>query len=204
MVGFELGRVLFGFSFTFCSTPAFLLDQDKFWTAGFVDGLVSLSLHWRSCLATGSDLFMFHVPTIGLRLLLWTPGSLPYARSLGLPKDSLLHHQQLEISIHFFDSLGLSSAFSPLLFLPPHSFPPPLSHSGPALPLPPMIVLFPHLSMIQAFLLGPSNLFNFFGSLGYVMYFMINIHLISEYTLCMYFGIWVTSLGIFSSSIHLS
>lgn len=43
---------------------AFLIDRiNKFWVEGFADGLVSLSLHWGSCLAKGGDLFRFRIPS---------------------------------------------------------------------------------------------------------------------------------------------
>jgi hypothetical protein len=38
--------------------------QDKFWVESFVGGLVSQSLHWSSCLATGFGFFRFHIPNV--------------------------------------------------------------------------------------------------------------------------------------------
>jgi hypothetical protein len=38
--------------------------QDKFWVESFVGGLVSLLLHWGSCLATGGGLLRFHIPSV--------------------------------------------------------------------------------------------------------------------------------------------
>lgn len=61
---------------------------------------------------------------------------------------------------------------------PPH----PLSHPVSSLPLPPITILFPLLSEIQASSLGPSILFSFFGSVEYndsvcILYFVADIHL---------------------------
>jgi len=49
--------------------PHFLLSlylcnsyrQKNLWVEDFVTGLVSLSLHWRSCLITGGNHFMIHI-----------------------------------------------------------------------------------------------------------------------------------------------
>ena len=41
------------------SCPCISYRQDKFWVKSIVDGLVSLSLHWGACLATGGGFFRF-------------------------------------------------------------------------------------------------------------------------------------------------
>jgi hypothetical protein len=50
---FKLGQVLVGLSLKFCSIfyPFTSYSQDELWVEGFVAGLVSSSLHWKSCLA---------------------------------------------------------------------------------------------------------------------------------------------------------
>ena len=46
----------------FCSLYAYIsCRQGKVWAECFLDDLVSPSLHWKSCLATGSGLFRFHI-----------------------------------------------------------------------------------------------------------------------------------------------
>ena len=63
----------------------------------------------------------------------------------------------LHVSIHSSGSLNLSPVSSHIWscpLSPPH----PLSHPGPSLPLPPMIILFHFLSGIEAFKLWPSFL----------------------------------------------
>jgi hypothetical protein len=80
----------------------------------------------------------------------------------------------LHISIHSSGPLGFSSVF----LLIPDPVPPPTS--GPSLHLPPVIILFPFLSRIEASSLGPYCLLHFLWSvcciLG-ILYFLTNIHL---------------------------
>lgn len=115
-----------------------------------------------------------------------TTGNLPHLKSLGLLKDSPHPYPgQPPISIHSSDPLGLSPV-SPHAC--PHSLPPLVSHPFPSLTLLPVTILFHLLSVIQASFLGPSFLFDFFGSVGCTMnilYFMANIHIsVSTWLLC--------------------
>jgi hypothetical protein len=90
-----------------------------------------------------------------------TPGSLPHPTSFGLLRELPIPDPwQLHISIHSH-ALGLSCC-SPCFTLLPYSPSAPLTHPGPSLLLPPITILFPTLSGIQAPSLGPSFLFNFF------------------------------------------
>ena len=47
---------------TSCPVPAFLVDMDTFWVKSVVGGLVSLLLHWYSCLGRGEGLSKLHIP----------------------------------------------------------------------------------------------------------------------------------------------
>ena len=135
------------------------------------------------------------------------PGSLPHPWCLGLSRDFLCSPPHtLHISIHSPDPLGFSPVSSYTWSCPP-SFPPPLlSHPDLSLLLPPMIILFPLLSEIEASLLGPSFLLWFLWSVSYIMgilNFLANIHLsVSIYYVCP-FGSGLPYSEIFSSSIHL-
>ena len=81
---------------------------------------------------------------------------------------------------------GSLSCLSARLNLPLSSLP--SFHPHPSLPLCPMTILFPLVSMIQASSLGPFFLSNCFESLGYIMgilYFMANTYLsVSTYHAC--------------------
>lgn len=43
----------------------YIFRQDQFGVESFVGGLVSISLHWGSCLTTGVGFFWVHIPTVG-------------------------------------------------------------------------------------------------------------------------------------------
>ena len=60
----KLVLLLVGHSLSLCSIPCLYIScrQDKFWDESLVSGLMSLLLHWGSCLATGDGLFRFHMP----------------------------------------------------------------------------------------------------------------------------------------------
>jgi hypothetical protein len=115
---------------------------------------------------------------------LWDP---PLPTSVALPRDS--HHPLYLASFRFpFVLLALWLSLLSLPTIDPeHSYSPPypLSHPVPTLHMPPLTILFSLLSEIQAFSLGPSFLFSFFGSVECIVrapYFMIDIHL--------YVGTW--------------
>ena len=57
-MGLNLEHSLFGHSLRLCSifVPT-SCRQDTFWVEGFLGGLLSLSSNWKSCMATGSNLF---------------------------------------------------------------------------------------------------------------------------------------------------
>jgi hypothetical protein len=61
-----VGLLLVGHSINLCSPSLVRISywQNKIWIKNFVGGLVSLLLHWGSCLATGGDLFRFHIPNV--------------------------------------------------------------------------------------------------------------------------------------------
>ena len=100
--------------------------QDTFWVKSFVGGLVSLLLHWSSCLATGGDNNNI-IPIDS-----WDPHlSLVSAMTLRYPTS--LPHPPVEISIYSHDHLATSSVFPPPdletdpsshLFTSPTQFPP--------------------------------------------------------------------------------
>jgi hypothetical protein len=60
-MGLKLGQLLVGHPLSLCSLPCACISYE-FWVESFVGGLVSLSLHWGSCLAIGGHLFRFHSP----------------------------------------------------------------------------------------------------------------------------------------------
>ena len=62
-MGHKLQQLLVGDFLSLCSIPHPYSScrQDKFWVEIFMGELVSLSLHWGSYMATGDDLFRFHI-----------------------------------------------------------------------------------------------------------------------------------------------
>lgn len=44
--------------------PCTSCGRGKFWVKGFLGRLVSPSLHWKYCLATGGDRFRLHIPSV--------------------------------------------------------------------------------------------------------------------------------------------
>ena len=62
-MGLTLGQFLVGHSFSHCSITCARIScrLDTFLVEKFVGRLVSLSLHWGSCLAIGGSLFRFHI-----------------------------------------------------------------------------------------------------------------------------------------------
>ena len=145
---------------------------------------MSLSLHWKPCLATEGGHLRLHVPHYKepqLESPSQTPWNYPHPKCLVLPRDGA--------SPSRFLSKVPSPAFHPCS---PYISPPPvpllfLSHPVPFLP-PSNDNLFPILSEIQACSLGPSLLFSFFESVDYILgilYFMVNIHvLVSTHHTC--------------------
>ena len=91
------------------------------------------------------------------------------------------------IILFIFLSSGLLLSLSPNQMLLSFS-PPPPSHTGPSLPLPSVIILFPLLSGIEASTLGPSFLLSFMWSVSYmtnILNSMANAHLsVSTYHVC--------------------
>ena len=156
--------------------PCASCRQDKFCVEDFMSKLVSLFLYWEYCLVTGREQFRFQIPS-----LLEIPARITPICSLEFP-----HYRSLACRIHVScllspnpHTLPSLSATSPMsiqslgsLFSFPH---PDLPHSPlhslfqlvHFLHLCPMTTLFFLLSGIQTFLLGPSLLCKFFGSVDY-------------------------------------
>jgi hypothetical protein len=65
-MGLKLGQLLVGNSLSFCSIPhaCFSCTQDTFWVESLVGGMVSLYLHWGSCMAIEGGHFRFHIPNV--------------------------------------------------------------------------------------------------------------------------------------------
>jgi hypothetical protein len=144
-MGLNLCWLLFGHSLSLCSISSAYIScrQDKFGVKSFVGGLVSLSLHWGSCLAIGGDLFRFHISS-AMHLLhkvsakALTPGSLP---------DPIRSLELLEIPLILTPSSSFRFTFILLVFRPsllplpapnsdpPFTSPPPLSPNS----LPPSV-----------------------------------------------------------------
>jgi hypothetical protein len=114
--------------------------------------------------------------------LLWS-----LALSRGLPHS---HSLRLFISIPSLGPLGFSPvpSPSPYLILFPFSSLPPLSHPGPSLPLPPVIISFPLLSGTETSSLGHFCFLLFLNSGDCILgglYALTNIHLsVSTYPSC--------------------
>ena len=109
----------------FCPCTSF--RQDEFWVESFMGGLVSLSLHWESCLAAEVVSSGFMSPLLGTLAKVTHIDSweLPYPRSLELPRDptpsaAAVFHSILHPS-------GPLSCLSPYLILNPPI--PPFTHS---------------------------------------------------------------------------
>jgi hypothetical protein len=155
--------------------------QNKFWIESFVGELMSLLLHWGSCLATSS----LWVPypqccESQLRSPHWFLGTSPIP-GLCLILEMLLSPHTISCRFPFI----FIDIYPSLLFLPtpdPEHPIPPLHN--PFQFLPPiclMTILFPLLSEIQASSLVPSFLFSFFG-LWSVAWVSCILWLISTYS----------------------
>jgi hypothetical protein len=164
--GADIGRLFLQTLLYFC--PCASCKQDTFWVESFVSGLLSLSFHWESYLATGSSHFRIHISMLGtsVRIASPHPRFLIYARHCPCPKPiSLL---SLMLSLHTIPST-LFHFPSPL---PPRSLLPLTSDF--------CFFFFPLLRKIQSTSLTSSLLFGFFEPADYsivILYFMGNIHL---------------------------
>ena len=150
-----------------------------------------------------------HCWTFWLMSFPLSSGSLSFPRSLGLSRVS--PHVHLHTAAYFYSfswPSGLLSCLTPpYLILAPISSHSPLSHPGPSIPLPPVIILFSLLSGIEVSSLGPSPLLSFIRSVSCIMVignFLANVQLsVSTYHAC-HFGSELPHLGwYFSKSIHL-
>jgi hypothetical protein len=142
--------------------------QDKFWDESFVCWLMSLSLHWISCLVTEDGLFRFHIPKIGSHRFLGTFLIPSLCLLLEIPPTAL----PLSVTDFYsflWPSKHLSCPFPYMILKPPFPFPSPLPSSS----LPPSAsydILFSLLSKIQTSSNKRSSfLFIFFGSVEYSM-----------------------------------
>jgi hypothetical protein len=133
-------------------------------------GLVSLTLHWESCLAIGGSHCRLFIPPLLLESPSYTPWRLPHPRFLTYPRDVpppltvfyLFTWPTLLGSPFTLNSLSCIPLLSPFL---PSSLPPSTLDDK-----------FPVLSEIQACSLGPSWLFSFFVSVECsfsIPYFMV-------------------------------
>lgn len=177
--------------------PCTSCRQDTFCVESFVGGLVSLSLHWGTCLASGGDSVMLHIPHCQesqLESPSWTPWSLHHPRSLAHLRDAPL---SLPTSSHSPDPLSALPTPDPQITLPITSatqFPSSIhfwrqfyfsfsvnfKHHPPFVPS-----LFTYLLSVYSMVLYGSD------------------PLLSEYLLCLSFCVWLLSLRmIFSSPIH--
>jgi hypothetical protein len=142
-MGLKLGKLLVRHSLSLCSIPSICISwkQDTFCVESFMGGLVSLLLHWGSCMPTGGGFFRIHIPNVVSHRWghpHWFLGS-SLIPSLCLilemsptasPQSSEDFHSFSRLSSHLF-------YFSPHLILnPPHSSSPPLFFLDPSLDLP--------------------------------------------------------------------
>lgn len=108
-MGLKLGWLLFGLSLSHCFifVSAFLVERIKFWEESFVGGLVSISLHQGSCLATGGSLSRRIFPVLWVTAKAtpidsWVPPLSHFSIS------SWKCPHQLQISIHFHGLVAIS------------------------------------------------------------------------------------------------
>ena len=117
-MSFKLSQLLVSHSFSLCSIiiPTFLLDRTNF-RSSLVGELMSLSLHWGSCLAIGGSHLRFHIPTVRSlswshpHILLWKP---PQPRSMTHSRNSPHPTTPASLQIQFI----LLSLWHALLFFP--------------------------------------------------------------------------------------
>jgi hypothetical protein len=156
--------------------PCTSYRQDTFWVEGFMDGLMSISLHWEPAWLQEVAISGSISPLRGVSARATPIDSLepPHPRSLVHPRDApplscLLPTHLFSL---FLPSLSRSPyTLSPHPCSPPHLFSYPVSFIYP----PRMGILFPLLSEIQRSSLGSSLLFSF-ESVN-ILYCMANIHL---------------------------
>ena len=156
-MGLKLGQLLVGHSLKLCSilVPAFLVDRINLGLKVlWVGWMVSLTLYWHSCLATGDGLFRFHIPNAKSQLR--SPplilGHLPYPQSLSTPGDA--HYVLIPFSCRFpFILMAICPSLLSFPTLDPESpihLPFPLPFLVPSLHLPLITILLPFLNKIQA------------------------------------------------------
>jgi hypothetical protein len=146
-MGWTSSWASFWVAFILCSIAAFILDRTKFGSKVYLEGWVSLSFTrgpaWAQVVVSSS----FTSPLLGILAKITSIDSwgLTYPRSLGLPRDSPFPSTPNSCRFLF---ILLALQVSLLLHTP----------SSSSFPPPPMTILFPFLSVSQAFFL-----INFFG-----------------------------------------
>ena len=106
--------------------PCISCRQSEFWAESFVGGLVSLSLHWGSCLATEGTSSGSVTPVLWITAKVTFIDSWAPPLSLSCPPPP--HAHQFQISIHSQGHLAISPISLHTWFWHPHS---------PHYPLPP-------------------------------------------------------------------
>ena len=171
---FKLGQSLFGHSLSLCSIfdPVLNVGRTKFWSKILQEG-------WCPYPSPESLPWLQEVPTTIFPTARSLIDSLEPTWSQGSRTRVLLGDAPPTPTSSF--KLSQPSFYLSLYLIPKPSSPPhPLSQQVTYLYPPPMTILFPPLSDIQASSLGSSFLLNFFWSKEYsvaILYFMDNIHL---------------------------
>ena len=142
-----------------------------------MDGLESLSLHWKYCLPAGGGHFRFLIPQCYESQLVpcpYPPRSLPRNKYPACLTDAPLSISLLSLNCLILHSCCFHT------WCPLHSPLRPLSHPFASLHPLPMSILFLHLNEIQVSSFGPHLLLSFFGSVDCSMVFlflMAHVHL---------------------------
>jgi hypothetical protein len=144
--------------------------QDKFWVKGFIGGLLFLSLHWESCLATGGGHF---------KLCITVSAWVTLIESLKPPPCQVSGTSYLPLPISVYSPTPSTPAFStpdpwfnPLPIPSPTQFPPSI-HIW-------CLFYFPFWMKFKYPPLGPPCYFAFLGSVGCsvgILYFMASNYL---------------------------
>ena len=181
--GWSFLQSLLHFLFYFF-VPVFPLDRDNSRSkslrcvGGSIPPLRAMPSYWRWSLQVLSP----HCWVFQLMSLPFCPGSFLHPWHLGL--SSRYASSPSHTATYFYSSSWPSGL---VLSLPLYTLPP-FSHSGPYVPLPPMIILFPVQSGFEASTLWPSFLLSFIWSEGCIMIilrFGANINLwVSAYHVC--------------------
>lgn len=163
----KLGWISVGYFLSLCSLPCACIScrEETFWIESFVGGFVPLLLHWGSYMATGSGLFMVHVPSVVGHSYGLTHWSLNASLIPGTVSSWICHLTPHHVSCRYpFIFMTIKPVLLHTWSQTPHSLSYASSLLVSPLHLPFLSILFPLLSDIQPSSLKPFFLLSFFGS----------------------------------------